>query len=130
MTEKNHTAELAELAADMPQLIHALGCEIVDVAARMATLEKAGLIYATEHWRKDAKGEPKYLYLLFPQKAGEDRRRDYVGCDPEGVGIARAGIERARQYDALAGRYAALTERVRVVAGALHEARRCLVAEQ
>lgn len=48
MTKKNHTAELAKLVADMPQLIQALDNEIVDVAANMAALEKAGLIYATE----------------------------------------------------------------------------------
>lgn len=126
MTKKIHTAELSKLAADMPPLIQALETELVNVAAGMAELERDGLIYATEHWRKDAKGEPKYLYLLFPQKLGEDRRRDYVGCDPEGIEHARAGIERAKQYDALAGRYAALAERVRAVSGALQDARRYL----
>lgn len=126
MAKKTHTAKLAKLAADMPQLIQALEREIVDVATGMTELEQAGLIYATEHWRRDAKGEPKYLYLLFPQKSGESRRRDYIGCDPDEIEYARAGIKRAKQYDALTARYAVLTERVYTVAWALEDAQRCL----
>mgnify|MGYP003383497080 CR=1 FL=1 len=101
-TKKHHTAELAKLAADVPGLIDALETEIAEVVASMAELKKAGLIYATEHWRKDAKGEPKYFYLLYPQKNGEARRRDYVGCDAESIEKARAGIVRAGEYDKLA----------------------------
>ena len=50
-TKKNHTAELAKLAADVPGLINALEDQIAEVVANMAELKKAGLIYATEHWR-------------------------------------------------------------------------------
>lgn len=124
--KKSHTAELVKLAADVPDMIDALEGEISGVVEGMATLEKAGLIYATEHWRKDAKGEPKYLYLLHPLKQGEERRRDYVGCDAEGIKSARAGIIRAQEYDKLAGKYAALAARVQHVAGALQDARRHL----
>jgi hypothetical protein len=125
-TKKNHTAELAKLAADVPGLIDALEDQIAEVVANMAALKKAGLIYATEHWRKDAKGEPKYFYLLYPQKNGEARRRDYVGCDAESIEKARAGIVRAGEYDRLAAQHSALSSRVRHVAEALHEARRYL----
>ena len=58
-TKKNHTAELAKLAADVPGLIDTLEGEIAEVVAGMAALKKAGLIYATEHWRKGSDGQPK-----------------------------------------------------------------------
>ncbi|HDN9487717.1 TPA: hypothetical protein P2K86_004226 [Aeromonas salmonicida] len=107
-TKKNHTAELAKLAADVPGLIDTLESEIAEVVAGMAALKKAGLIYATEHWRKGSDGQPKYFYLLYPQKNGEPRRRDYVGCDSERIEEARAGIVRAEQYDRLAAQHSAL----------------------
>lgn len=92
----------------------------------MDTLKKAGLIYANEHWRKDSEGQPKYFYLLYPQKQGEQRRRDYIGCDQERIESARRGIERAAEYDQLAAKLGRLTSRVYDVANALQEARRHL----
>lgn len=128
-TKKNHTAELVKLAGDIPGMIEALEGQIVQVAADMAALKKAGLIYATEHWRKDADGQPKYFYLLFPQKNGEPRRRDYIGCDPVKIEEARAGIVRAEQYDRLAEQAVALESRVRWIGDALREARRYLAGK-
>ena len=128
-TKKNHTVELVKLAADVPSLIDALEGQIAEVVERMAALKKAGLIYATEHWRKDGDGQPKYFYLLYPQKNGEPRRRDYVGCDAERIEEARAGIVRANEYDKLAAQHAAFTSRVRRVAEALHDARRYLTGK-
>jgi len=125
-TKKAHTAELMKLAGKLPALIEALEAEITEVAERMATLKKAGLVYATEHWRKDANDEPKYFYLLYPQKPGEPRRRDYVGCDPEKIEEARAGIERGKEYDALEAQQSALAGRVRRATGALQDAGLCL----
>lgn len=128
-TKKTHTAELVKLAADIPALIDALESQIVGVADRMAALKTAGLIYATEHWRKDGDGQPKYFYLLYPQKNGEPRRRDYVGCDAERIEEARAGIVRANEYDKLAAQHASLTGRVHSITGALQDARRYLTAK-
>lgn len=125
-TKKKHTAELMTLAAAIPSLIGELQNQITDVVTAMESLEKSGLIYATEHWRKDGKGEPKYLYLLFPQKNGDTRRRDYVGCDPEGIAEARAGISRAQEYDKLASNYSALVCRARHVKEAMQDACRHL----
>jgi hypothetical protein len=127
MTKKNHTAELAKLAGDLPSLIDTLESEIAEVVAGMEELKKAGLIYANEHWRKGADGQPKYFYLLYPQKNGEPRRRDYVGCEAKRIEQARAGIVRAEQYDRLAGQHSALEARMRDIAEALHRARRYLV---
>lgn len=136
-TKRKHTAELAKLAADVPDLIDTLEGEVAQVVANMAALKKAGLIYATEHWRKekpanapkDAEGEPKYLYLLYPQQPGEPRRRDYVGCDAGRIEEARAGIVRAEQYDRLAAEHSALECRMRRIADALREARHYLAGK-
>lgn len=125
-TKNKHTAELVKLAADVPALIDGLEGKIADVAGRMAALKKAGLIYATEHWRKGSDGEPKYLYLLYPQQPNEPRRREYVGCEVERIEEARAGIIRAVEYDKLAAQHSALACRARRVADALGDARRYL----
>ena len=127
--KKAHTAELMKLAGELPALIEGLEAHIVAVSARMAELTKAGLIYATEHWRKDADGNPKYFYLLYSQKPGEPRRRDYVGCDVAKIEEARAGIARAKEYDELAARLSSLSGRVHHVAGSLHDARRYLTSK-
>lgn len=124
---RNHTAALVELVADMPELIEALEAGIAKVVTEMAKLEEAGLIYATEHWRKDSKGNPKYLYLLYPQKNGEARRRDYVGCVAKEIAAARAGVVRAQEFDKLAGSYSALVTRANNIAEALNDARLYLI---
>nr|CAC79150.1 hypothetical protein 15.4 kDa [uncultured bacterium] len=124
-----HTAELVKLSADLLPLIEALEVEIETVSQRMAALKKAGIIYASEHWRKE-KGEPKYFYLLYPQQPGEPRKREYIGCDPERIAEARQGIARSKEYDELATILAGLTSRVHHVTQAMHEARRYLTGKR
>lgn len=128
-TKKTHTAEIAALAGELPALIAALEADIAAATARMGELEKAGLVYATEHWRKGSDGEPKYFYLLYPQKAGEPRRREYVGCDPDKIAEARAGIARAKEYDELQRQLSGLTGRIRQAGGSLNDARRALTGK-
>jgi hypothetical protein len=124
--KKAHTAELVKMAGELPALIEALEADIVAIAERMAELQAAGLIYATEHWRKDANQEPKYFYLLYPQKQGEPRKREYIGCDAARIAEARAGIGRAKEFDALAARLSSLKSRVKTVAGSLSDTCRFL----
>ncbi len=102
MTQKNkHITELMALASQAKPLIEALASEMMVVTTRMAALEALGLIYASEYWRKDSDGRPKYFYLLYPLRQGEPRRRDYIGCDPARIEAARQGLVRAKEYDAL-----------------------------
>ena len=122
MLQHPQTAELMKLAGALPELIRALDAEIEKISGRMAELDSAGLIYATEHWRKGSDGNPKYFYLLYPQQPGEPRRREYVGCDTAKIEDARAGIQRAKEYDELAAHMAALAGRVQRVQGALCDA--------
>lgn len=90
-------ANISALAAKLPDLIDKLDGELKDIAGRMAALKKAGLIYAGEHMK-----DGKYLVLLHPSQAGETRRREYVGKDPQKIQEARDAIQRAKDYDALA----------------------------
>lgn len=124
------TAELVKLTAELPSLIEALDVEIQNVSARMAELEKEGLIYASEHWRKDDKGEPKYFYLLYPQQPGESRKREYIGCDEKRIEAARAAIARAKEFDRLNATLSSLNGRVHQVAQSMQEARRHLQGRQ
>jgi len=102
MSQKNkHITELMSLANEVKPLIEALGSEMAVITNRMAELKALGLIYASEYWRKDSDGQPKYFYLLYPLKQGEPRRRDYIGCDPARIEAARQGLARAKEYDAL-----------------------------
>ncbi|MBE0436925.1 MAG: hypothetical protein IBX56_14105 [Methylomicrobium sp.] len=117
--KKAHTAELFKMAGELPALIEVLEIEVLEadivaIVERMAELQADGLIYATEHWRKDANQEPKYFYLLYPQKQGEPRKRVYIGCDAARIAEARAGIGRAKEFDILAGRLSSLKSRVYV----------------
>lgn len=65
----------------------------------MLELESKGLIYAGTHYKAG-----KYLYLVYPSKGGESRKREYVGQDEAKIKVALEGIERARKYDALSVR--------------------------
>lgn len=100
------TTELSALAAALPPLIAAADARRKAITARMAKLERAGLIYATEHWRRDGKsGKPAYLYLLHPSHAGEARKREYVGLDAKKIKLARDGIQRAKEFDELTSQH-------------------------
>jgi hypothetical protein len=121
VTKTPHTAELVNFTLTLPELINAVEVDITNVMKGMVILKKAGLIYATEYWRKDSDGEPKYLYLLHQQKQGELRKREYIGRDIARIEEVRAGIARAKEYDELAVRLANLKSRIRYVAGLLSE---------
>lgn len=85
-------AALAEIAGQMEQIDN----QLAKIAGQMADLKAAGLIYAGEHYR-----EGKYYYLIYPSQAGERRRREYIGLDPVRIEEAKAGIGRAKSYEAL-----------------------------
>lgn len=109
---KNYSAEIFKLADGLAAKIAELEASIQAIDTHMAELQAAGLIYATEHWRKDGSGKPKFMYLLYPSRAGEKRRRDYIGSDDAKVAQARAGMERAKEFDRLANQQRQLIGRV------------------
>lgn len=98
---KKETDSLSKVVKDLPDYIGALEEKIQAVSIKMARLKKAGLIYATEHWRRNNNGEPKYFYLLYPLQAGEKRKRKYIGTDPKKIRSAQEAIQRSIEYDDL-----------------------------
>jgi len=114
------TKQLRQLANSVPRLIDKIDVELQDVSRRMKALERAGLIYASEHWR-----EEKYLYLIYPMREG-DRRRVYIGADAERVAAARAGIERGREFDQLAKKRREIESCMNNASSALRDAVRSL----
>ncbi|MDP4573457.1 hypothetical protein Q8O96_30775 [Pseudomonas sp. LPH60] len=128
-TKKAQPSELVKLSAELPPLIRALEVEIRQVSECMERLKKDGLIYASEHWRKDSNDDPKYLYLLYSQQQGERRKREYIGCDMSRIEEARAGIGRAKEYDELRAKLTALQSRAYHVQQAMSDARRYLTGE-
>ncbi|MCR5860125.1 hypothetical protein [Mesorhizobium sp. J428] len=84
----------------------------VDLVGQTAKLKAAGLIYATEWWRPDGNGAPRYLYLLYPQQPGQPRRRDYVGADDDKIQEARESIARAKQFDTLTAEAQQIREKI------------------
>lgn len=63
--------------------------------AKIEALEEAGIANASPSYR-----DGKYLYLIFPMVDGE-RKREYIGADPEKIAAALARIERNKQHSAL-----------------------------
>jgi len=50
-------------------------------------------IQATPHFRKDKDGNPKYLYLIHPTQANGERKREYIGADPDAQAAALARLQ-------------------------------------
>ncbi len=116
------TASLSHVAGEFPSLIETLERQITQIAQNMDALKKAGLVYATPHWR-----EGKYFYLLHPQKPGQKRNREYVGCDPQRIEAAKQAIARAKQYDEFGQELSKLQYRIEQVEEAFMRAKRALV---
>lgn len=95
MSVEDLASEMQAAAAGLPRLIGDLGKRHAAILSRMKDLEEAGLIYATPYWR-----EEKYLYLIYPMKGGE-RRREYIGADPDKIKDALEAVKRVEEYDQL-----------------------------
>ena len=103
----DHTTDAEDLAAKMlaeasklPELIESFARKYREIMTRMQELKRAGLIYAKPHYRQG-----KYLYLIYPMKDGE-RRREYIGADPEKIEVALQAINRVHEYEALSNKLA------------------------
>ena len=106
-TSFDHTTDAEDLADKiranalmLPELIESLSRQYREITTRMHELKRAGLIYAKPHYRQG-----KYLYLIYPMKDGE-RRREYIGADPEKIESALQAINRVHEYEALSSKLA------------------------
>lgn len=93
--EDNKTQDMIDelsLAAQIEKGIERLKTVLDTNRAEMQRLKEDGLCNAAEHWRAG-----KYLYLIYPSQEGE-RKREYVGADPERITIARRHRENHARF--------------------------------
>ena len=57
-----------------------------------AELQKLDPVNATPSYHRDNHGQPRYLWLIHPQRNGE-RVREYVGSKPEKIKAALARVQ-------------------------------------
>lgn len=69
-------------------------------------VERLGWADAKPHWRAG-----KYLYLIYPMVDSE-RKREYIGVDPEKVADAMDRIERKAEYEKLGSDLASLQSKL------------------
>ncbi len=74
-------------ADHISQAIEDLETRLHDLETAAARLKFLDPVDATPSYHKDSHGEPRYLYLIHPQKNGE-RVREYIGCKPVKINIA------------------------------------------
>lgn len=117
MTESSQSTKLISYSRKLNGLIVRVIGRRKNIERDMRSLQAKGLSYANTHWR-----DGKYLYLLYPSKVGEPRRREYVGADPKRVTEAKAAIERAEAYDALAQQLQQIDRAIVVASNAIGEA--------
>lgn len=96
MTESSQITKLADNAKKLDRLFNKAVGKRKDIERTMRKLKAQGLIYATTHMR-----EKKYMYLLYASKAGEPRRREYIGTNARRMEAATRGIARRKSYDVL-----------------------------
>lgn len=100
-SKKSLTADLSATLKQFPTQFAKLDTEHKALEDQMATLKKAGLIYATPHYRPKLRAdglEVHFLYLLYPSKGAAKRKREYVGSDPAKVKKALDAIETGAHY--------------------------------
>jgi len=84
----DHLSTTAALDAAVREAIYRLK----DLQVRAAHLRALDPTNATPSYHKDAHGEPRYLYLIHPQKSGE-RVRQYIGSKPDRIEAALARVQ-------------------------------------
>jgi hypothetical protein len=122
MYDYDATTTIQTLTGLLPGMVADLHRRVQAQTERLRELEAAGLIYATEFWRKNRAGDPCLLVLLYPSKAGEPRRRDYIGSDPAKIEAAQAGIRRAVEFEDIKRQQDDLSNKLRRIGGLIDDA--------
>lgn len=113
MTDHDNTdtkvRKARQTLAAIAEKIETTNGQIEALSEQIENLETAGIANATEYWRDE-----KYLYLIYPMKAGE-RRRDYIGSQPAKVQAAIDSIDRFKRYSVLRKEMATLQAELKTV---------------
>ena len=84
----DHLSKTADLDGEVQEAIYRLK----DLQVETTRLKTLAPVNATPCYHKDAHGEPRYLYLIHPQKNGA-RIREYIGCKPHRISAALARVQ-------------------------------------
>lgn len=96
VTKQDNQVELIVTKLDnLDSAIRALVAKQQELKADIERIERLGWVDAKPHYRED-----KYLYLIYPMVDGQ-RKREYIGANPENIQAAMDRIERKAQYDEL-----------------------------
>ncbi|NMG32605.1 hypothetical protein [Aromatoleum evansii] len=88
--------DLARACEEIAAQLRALDDHREQCERDLTKLAELGTIRASEHWR-----DGKYLYLIHPTDSCGQRKREYIGADPDKVANARAAMARERAADEL-----------------------------
>lgn len=88
--------DLARACEQIAAQLRALDAHREQCEGDLTKLAELGTIRASEHWR-----DGKYLYLIHPTDSCGQRKREYIGADPDKVANARAAMARQRAADEL-----------------------------
>lgn len=97
---------LARSCDQLAAALRALDAYRAECKADLAKLIELGTVRASEHWR-----DGKYLYLIHPTDSAGQRKREYIGADPDRIANARAALARQRAADELAATLKTITEK-------------------
>jgi hypothetical protein len=96
------TLEMEAGAERLLRSIRSFAGKHQEILTRMKKLQDEGIIRATPHWRQN-----KYLYLIYPMRKGE-RRRKYIGADRYKIKEALEAVKRVDEYEFLLQRLSRL----------------------
>jgi len=95
MTDPADTSKAKANLSAAAKKIDLLADTITSLGAKIATLEEAGTVQASEYWRQG-----KYLYLIHPTTQGH-RVREYIGKDAKKVQDAQDRVDRWKKANIL-----------------------------
>lgn len=84
---------------DLLEHMEQVGHELAILDEKLGELEDLERYHAGTYWRDD-----KYLYIIYPSENGQ-RKREYIGADPEKVAEALAPIRRHKLYTYLCNEF-------------------------
>jgi hypothetical protein len=81
-----------EMTGDIDSAVQAAFHHLESLQAEAARLQLLDPANATPCYHKDKHGQPRYLWLIYPQRNGE-RIREYVGSKPDKITAALTRVQ-------------------------------------
>lgn len=111
----------AKLITNLTEAIAALKLDLANLFDQAQDLQQQHPVNASPHWRRDDKGELRYLYLVYPTANGR-RKREYIGVNVEKQRIALGQVQAHKELVVVQEKMANITRRLERVARLLEHA--------